>query len=193
LQKDLVWASSSLKTGAQNGGDDASKRQGALSEDLRINASDISNNIRRCERTQSDVRADGVDHCYAVFQIAGRSTIMQNDHAVTLSVGDVALIDSARPVTYVNDGHEQWLSLQLLRQPLISHLGFEPRGGSLGRQGTRAGRLLHQLILDSAEDERSMSETVDNFMQFAVYDLIGALFVPSNGFARPRSSQPISR
>jgi AraC family transcriptional activator of tynA and feaB len=145
-----------------------------------FNASDISNNIRRCERTQSDVRADGVDHCYAVFQIAGRSTIMQNDHAVTLAVGDVALIDSARPVTYVNDGHEQWLSLQLLRQPLISHLGFEPPGGSLGRQGTRAGRLLHQLILDSAEDERSMSETVDNFMQFAVYDLIGALFVPSN-------------
>jgi hypothetical protein len=42
--------------------------------------------------------ADGVDHCYAVFQIAGRSTIMQNDHAITLAVGDVALIDSARPV-----------------------------------------------------------------------------------------------
>ena len=76
-------------------------------------------------------------------------------------MGDVALIDSARPVTYVNDGHEQWLSLQLPRQPLISHLGFEPRGGSLGRQGTRAGRLLHQLIMDTAEDERSMSETVD--------------------------------
>jgi AraC family transcriptional activator of tynA and feaB len=62
-----------------------------------FNASDISNNIRRCERTQSDVRADGVDHCYAVFQIAGRSTIVQNDHAVTLAVGDVALIDSAAP------------------------------------------------------------------------------------------------
>jgi AraC family transcriptional regulator, positive regulator of tynA and feaB len=41
--------------------------------------------------------ADGVDHCYAVFQIAGRSTIVQNDHAVTLAVGDVALIDSAAP------------------------------------------------------------------------------------------------
>jgi hypothetical protein len=67
-----------------------------------FNASDISNSIRRCERTQRDARLDGVDHCYAVFQIAGRSTLIQNDHAVTLAVGDVALIDSARPVTYVN-------------------------------------------------------------------------------------------
>jgi hypothetical protein len=49
-----------------------------------FNASDISNNIRRCERTQSDVRADGVDHCYAAFQIAGRSTIMQNDASLVV-------------------------------------------------------------------------------------------------------------
>jgi AraC family transcriptional activator of tynA and feaB len=102
-----------------------------------FNASDISNNIRR-ERTQGDVRLDGVDHCYAVFQIAGRSTIIQNDQAVTLAVGDVALIDSARPVTYVNDGYEQWLSLQLPRQPLMSHLGFEPQGGFRGRPGRGA-------------------------------------------------------
>jgi len=38
-----------------------------------FNASDISNNVRRCERTQKDIRLDGVDHFYAVFQIAGRS------------------------------------------------------------------------------------------------------------------------
>jgi hypothetical protein len=89
-----------------------------------FNASDISNNIRRCERTQRDVRVDGVDHRHAVFQIAGRSTLIQNDHAVALAVGDVALIDSARPVTYVNDGHEQWLSLQLPRQLLFDSLVF---------------------------------------------------------------------
>jgi AraC family transcriptional activator of tynA and feaB len=145
-----------------------------------FNASDISNNIRRCERTQRDVRLDGVDHCYAVFQIAGRSTIIQNDHAATLAVGDVAFIDSARPVAYVNDGHEQWLSLQLPRQPLVAHLGFEPQGGFRGRQGTRAGRLLYQLILDTEQDENSMSTPAGAYMQLAVYDLLGALFAPSN-------------
>jgi AraC-like DNA-binding protein len=145
-----------------------------------FNASDISNNIRRCERTQRDARLDGVDHCYAVFQIAGRSTLIQNDHAVTLAVGDVALIDSARAVTYVNDGHEQWLSLQLPRQLLTSHLGFEPQGGFRGRPGTRAGRLLFQLVLDAADDEEPMSTSAGNYMQLAVYDLLGALFAPLN-------------
>ena len=139
-----------------------------------FNASDIGNNIRRCERTQSDARVDGVDHCYAVFQIAGRSTLVQSDRAVALAVGDLALINSARPVTYVNDGHEQWLSLQLPRQLLTSHLGFEPQGGFRGRPGTRAGRLLFQLVLDAADDEESMSTSAGNYMQLAVYDLLGS-------------------
>ena len=65
-----------------------------------FNASDISSDTRHCERTQRDIRLDGVDHCYAAFQVAGRSTIVQDDRAVSLVVGDVALIDSARPVTY---------------------------------------------------------------------------------------------
>src|SRR6516165_7390286 len=105
-----------------------------------FNAANISNNVGRCERTQRDVRVDGVDHYYAVFQTAGRSTIIQNDHTATLAVGDVALIDSARPVTYLNDGREQWLSLQLPRKSLMSHLGFQPPGNSSGRAKT--GRLL---------------------------------------------------
>ena len=145
-----------------------------------FNASDISNNVRRCERTGSDIRLDGVDHYYAVFQIAGRSTIVQNGHAATLDVGDVTLIDSARPVTYLNAGGGQWLSLQLPRQRLKSHLGCEPLTGLHGRYGTWVGRVLYQLIRESAEDENSMSAPAGYYMQLAIYDLIGALFGPSN-------------
>jgi AraC family transcriptional activator of tynA and feaB len=142
-----------------------------------FNAADISNNIRHCERTQRDVRLDGVDHCYAVFQMAGRSTIVQNDCAVTLAVGDVALIDSARAVTYVNEGNEQWLSLQLPRPALVAHLGFEPQGGVGGCRGT-AGRLHHQLVREAAQDEASTRAPAGSYMKLAVYDLLGALFVP---------------
>jgi AraC family transcriptional regulator, positive regulator of tynA and feaB len=144
-----------------------------------FNASDISNNIRRCERTQRDVRLDGVDHCYALFQMAGRSTIIQNDHAVALAAGDVAFIDSARPVTYVNDGQEQWLSLQLPRRLLTAHLGFEPEGGFRGHPGI-AGRLLFQLVQQAARDEEQVSASAGSYLQLAVYDLLGALFAPSD-------------
>jgi AraC-like DNA-binding protein len=139
----------------------------------------ISNNIRHCcKRTQSDIRLDGVDHCYAVFQVDGRSTVIQNDQAVELAVGDVAFIDSTRPATFVNDGHEQWLALQLPRQRLLSTLGFEPRGGLRGHSGTRASRLLFQLVRDAVDDEEPMPTSAGNYMQMAVYDLLGALFVP---------------
>jgi AraC family transcriptional regulator, positive regulator of tynA and feaB len=111
-----------------------------------------------------------------VFQIAGRSTIVQNDHAVTLTVGDVVLLDSARPLTYANDGNEQWLALQLPRRSLVSHLGFEPQGRSGGRPGATARRLLYQLVLDSAEDEAPG----DPYLHFAVYDLLGAAFAPTD-------------
>lgn len=148
-----------------------------------FNASDISNNVRRCERTPKDIRLDGVDHFYAVFQVGGRSTIIQNDQTVPLAAGDVTLIDSVRPVTYLNDGHEQWLSLQLPRQPLMAHLGFEPQGCFRARAGTCAGRLLYQLIVENAEDLDPMSATAGGHMQLAIYDLLGALFAPSNPVA----------
>jgi AraC family transcriptional activator of tynA and feaB len=158
-----------------------------------FNASDISGNDRRCERTQKDIRLDGVDHFYAAFQIAGRSTIIQDDQAVPLAAGDVTLIDSARPVTFLHDGHEQWLSLQLPRHPLMVHLGFEPQGCFRVRSGTGAGRLLYQLILESAEDLNSMSAPAGDYMQLAVYDLLGALFAPSNPVPDPPHTERLFR
>jgi AraC-like DNA-binding protein len=54
----------------------------------------------------------------------------------------------------------------------------------VSRQSTRASRLLFDLIRD-ADTEVSPS-TADIYMQFAVYDLVGALFAPTD----PR---PVSR
>jgi AraC-like DNA-binding protein len=141
-------------------------------------ASEMRNNKCHCERTQRDIRLDGIDHCYAVFQADGRSTIIQNDQAVELAVGDVAFIDSARPATYVNGGHEQWLVLQLPRQRLISGLGFEPRGGLRGHSGTHVSQLLFQLVVGTVDDEEPMPSSAGNYMQLAVYDLLGAVLAP---------------
>jgi AraC family transcriptional activator of tynA and feaB len=149
-----------------------------------LNGAEISTDIRprerihRCERTQRDIRLDGVDHCHAVFLADGRSTIVQNDQAVQMAVEDVAFIDSARPVTYVNHGYERWFSLQLPRRHLISGLGFVPRGGLRGHSGTRVSRLLFQLVLDAVDDEEPMPTSAGNYMQMVVYDLLGALFAP---------------
>jgi AraC family transcriptional regulator, positive regulator of tynA and feaB len=133
-------------------------------------------NAPRIERTRRDVRVDDVEFYHAVFQVVGRSQIIQNDQATTLDVGDVALVDSRRPVSFVTDAYAQFLSLQLPRRSVISHLGLEPRGGSGGRPGTRARRFLFQLVVDEFGDE-SIS-TSSGYMRLAIYDLIGELFSP---------------
>jgi AraC-like DNA-binding protein len=106
-----------------------------------------------------------------------------NDQAVRLGVGDVALVDAARPMTYfANNGSEPWntVTLNLPRESLVSHLGFDPPGGICRRGVTTAGRLLFELIRDTDKAEGSAFSPADSYMQLAVYDLVGALFAPSD-------------
>jgi AraC-like DNA-binding protein len=146
---------------------------------LTATATDIRCKAHRFERNQRDVRLDDLDHYKAVFQLAGQSTIYQNDQCVQLAVGDVALIDVARPITWVSDdGSVRHLFLHLPRRPLVSHLGFEPQGGACRRSGTPAGRLLYEVVLDALKGGGSAYPPVDSYMQLAVYNLLGALFAP---------------
>ena len=147
-----------------------------------ITALNIGCNAHRVERTSRDARLDGVDHYFAVFQVGGQSAMTHNDQAVRLAVGDVAFVDAARPVTYFADNKgATWntVTLNLPRQSLVSHLGFEPKGGIYRRGGTLAGRLLFDLIQEADKGEGSAFSPADSYLQLAVYDLVGALFAPS--------------
>ena len=145
-------------------------------------AAEVSSNAQRVERTYRDVRLDGADHYFVLFPTVCRSALTHNDQTVRLDVGDVVLVDVARPASFaVYNGGEQWKSVTLLlpRQSLVSHLGFEPPGGLYRRGRTAAGRLLFDLIRDTDLGEGSASSRSDSYMQLAVYDLVGALFAPS--------------
>jgi len=72
-------------------------------------------NSYRSERTYQDVRSAGADYYYAVFQVAGQSVFTQNDEVSQLAVGDIALLDAARPAACFTD-HSQWLRFQLPRE-----------------------------------------------------------------------------
>jgi AraC family transcriptional activator of tynA and feaB len=67
----------------------------------------------------------------------------------------------------------------LPRQALVSHLGFEPRGGLHRRNGTVVGRVLLDLIRNAGEEEVPSSRA-ECYMRLAVHDLVGALFAPSD-------------
>ena len=148
-------------------------------------AMDVGCNAQRIERTYRDTRLDSIDHYFAIFQFAGQSAFTHNDQAMQLAVGDVAFVDAARPGTFfANNGSDAWntvntVTLSFPRQSLVSHLGFEPQAGLHRRGGTSAGRLLFNLIRDADQAEGSVLSPGDSYMQLAIYDLVGALFAPS--------------
>jgi len=166
-------------------------------------------NASRVERTQRDARLDGMDHYYALFSVVGSVKVTQNDRAVELAAGQVLLVDSARPVTYMADGenqapgtaatnidrndYRQCFVLQLPRQSLVSHLGFEPQYGRSVHWNTRAGRGLFKLVSDAVDDDGPMSESAAGYMRLAIYDLIGAIFSPPDSMAFFRSEKLFSR
>jgi AraC family transcriptional activator of tynA and feaB len=156
----------------------------AASVKIQWGAADLGCSDHRVERSYRDVRCDGADHYLVVFQVAGQSAMNQIDQETHLAVGDVALVDAARPVRYLSRFRStQWLTLRLPRKSVRSHLGFEPLGG-VGRHRPRISRLLFDLIRDA--DTGSKPSSADSYVQLAVYDLVGALFAPPD-------PQPISR
>jgi AraC family transcriptional activator of tynA and feaB len=159
-----------------------------------LTAVDLCCNAHRIERTDRDVRLDDLDHYEAVFQVAGRSTIYQNDQCVELAVGDVALVDAARPNTLVSDDPRvRRLSLHLPRRSFVSHLGFEPQGGAYRRSGAPAGRLLYEVVVEALNEFGPARPPVDSYMQLAVYNLLGALFAPSDPPSSPHAHKLFAR
>src|SRR3982074_1724417 len=151
-----------------------------------LKAVELSSNAHRLERTHQDIRVDARDHYYPIFQMSGHSRSIQHDRIVELTVGDVALVDAARPVTYVSErgGDQWWGSLQLPRRSLVSHLGLEPR--CLSRpSGAAAARPLRQLLQDGVEHQQSMSVSANAYMRLAFYDLLGAIFASSDAEDAP--------
>jgi AraC family transcriptional activator of tynA and feaB len=143
-------------------------------------AVDLSCSAPRIERTSQDVRLDDTEHYYAVIQLSGRSTVIQNEQVAELGRGDVALVDSTRPVTYLLENRpSRWLGLHLPRQMLMSQFGSEPQGGVWRRGDTRAGRTLWYLLVDALREPNSSFDPVDPYMHLAVYDLLGSLFMRS--------------
>lgn len=135
------------------------------------------------ERTRRDVRLTDTDWFCASFQVAGRCAVTQNEHTVQLAAGDIGLLDGARPSVRFSKSGAQWLAIYLPRQPFISHLGFEPQACLCGHGGTLAARVLGQLVLDGVGEE-STAPPAGLHMRLAFYDLLGALFAPSEPVSR---------
>jgi len=144
-------------------------------------AIELGCNAPRMTRTVRDARLDDANHYYLLFQCAGQLLIDQNGRQTMLNSGEIALIDSSRPVTYASDGPGQWLALHLPRKSLASYIGFEPEGGQCRNGAALPARLLRELMSDAARGNQTLvgevrPKSIGVYMNLAVFDLVGALF-----------------
>jgi AraC family transcriptional regulator, positive regulator of tynA and feaB len=145
---------------------------------------DLASNTNTMRRGHRDVRLDSVDQYFVVFQVGEKTLLVNhNDEAMRLAAGNVILIDGARPMTSAADENgDTWncISINLPRRELVSHLGFDPKGGLYRPNTTPAARLLLDLIRNSSRGEEAELSPGDPYMQWVIYDLVGALFAPSD-------------
>jgi AraC family transcriptional regulator, positive regulator of tynA and feaB len=142
---------------------------------------DVSGTVYRVQRTRHDASVDGMDSYYATFQLAGQSTLLQNDRITNLAVGDLVLVDGARPATWISESRRgRWFSFRLPRRSLITHLGFEPEGGLYAQGGSSPARLLFRTVLDAVGERDASVAAVETYMQLAIYDLLGATFAATD-------------
>ncbi|MET0724365.1 MAG: helix-turn-helix domain-containing protein [Tardiphaga sp.] len=131
-------------------------------------------------RIRPDTAGGGVKYFKMLFQMSGCSTVSQNERTSRLGAGDLGIIDATRPVHVSSDKEGCLIGLHLPRQQLIAHLGFEPQGGLCWKgESTLAGRLLTQLVRDTIADDEVASESAQDFLRLAIYNLVGALFSAS--------------
>ena len=129
-------------------------------------------------RTARHTRLDGLEDFRIFFQVTGKSAFDHNDSFIELGAGDLILIDPTRPMTILNEkGLVHHMALLLPRRQLVSHLGFQPKGG-LHRSATSANRLLLQLMVEALRDRGPSKVLPESKMQLVVYDLVAALFTP---------------
>jgi AraC-like DNA-binding protein len=122
-----------------------------------------------------------MDRFTLLFPTSGRVTLVQNDRTTPVMVGDCALIDTARPISWVIASTlAQGVTLTLPRQTVISQLGLEPEGNVRWKNDIPAVRLLSRLVLDAPEQCDDSSASAERYMQLAICDLLGAMLASSD-------------
>jgi AraC family transcriptional regulator, positive regulator of tynA and feaB len=146
-----------------------------------LEAVDLSCNAYRVDRTLTDTRRDDIDHFALFFSTSGRLTLIQNDRSTPVMVGHCALVDVARPLSWIMDSTLiQGVALMLPRQTVISQLGLEPEGNVQWRNDTSAAHLLSRLVLDAPEECDDSCASAERYMQLAICDLLGAMLASSD-------------
>lgn len=103
-----------------------SKFSGAIDEyrcgELKLSFVEVAQ--ARLFRTQREIEQSEGSHYFAAFQLDGQAVMEQQGSCITLMPGDITLIDSTKPSSFVYSDNARQLSLILPRERVEQHLRY---------------------------------------------------------------------
>lgn len=136
-----------------------------------FDAVSVSQNAHRIDRTKHDIRRDPGDHFFLIIQQKGTSVLQQDDNPEEMQLGDMFVVDSAKPSAFCYDGSPSTqLSLHLSRQEQVQRFGDRISGGMKIAREDPLGQAMRS-ILNSllSPDEQPTPHVTEAF-----YSVFGA-------------------
>lgn len=126
----------------------------------------------RLYRTSREVAANEGNKYFAVFQLEGNAGMAQGDNRVSLSAGDITLIDAARPSDFTYSDNSRQLSLILPHHLVEQTLRFNPvKCGQRIAATSPIAMLSHRLIMETTR-QHSLNQSESEATLEAIVSLL---------------------
>ena len=127
-----------------------------------LNLSIVDAAQAQLSRGEHELSRSDSDNYYAGFQLQGSALMQQGDRSVTLTPGDIILIDSTRPSTFIYGDRSRQLSLVLPRRYVEEGVGYTAAlGGRHISARSPLAVLVSRLVLESSRQENMAKEESD--------------------------------
>lgn len=95
-----------------------------------LDAAVVALDARHVRRSAQSIQQDPGEHLFLLIQDEGHCRVEQGGHSIELAPGDMFLVDSVKPSTFVYGGRRSnQVSLHLPRDEMLHRFGFACTGG----------------------------------------------------------------
>ncbi|MBY5935199.1 helix-turn-helix domain-containing protein [Tateyamaria omphalii] len=143
----------------------------------------VAQNAKAIHRSRTNIKQDPGNHFFLVLQTEGEALMCQDDADVQMKQGDMFLVDSTRPSTFVyNNQASRQLSLHLPREEATQRFGHRIGGGIAMTRADPLAQAIEAILKDLTQNDRPQQEHVAE----AFFAVLGAfLFNRSIGDRSP--------
>ena len=147
----------------------------------------VALDARHVQRGARAIRQDPGEHLFLLIQDEGHCRVEQGERSTSLAVGDMFLVDSVRPSSFVYDGsRSNQISIHMPREEMLHRFGSTCTGGVAIGQSDPLW-LAIRAVITKLLDEPSVTQQLSE----ALLCLLGAYFQGLQNGGTTRSTETL--